>query len=65
MRIPEHTIVTTLCNVHEGGIVVPVGQDGTIVHVYPSGYEVEFPDIADNPEVVHCPEGSIKPKAGT
>lgn len=59
-RIPEHTVVKTVTPVREDHTLIPVGSQGTIVHVHPSGYEVEFPLGDDGSLVIYCPEDSIK-----
>ena len=72
-RLAEHSIVITTKYVTEGGSMMPLQSPGTIVHVHPSGYEVEFPlrskafkletgiDCPDS-VVIYCPEDSIKLK---
>lgn len=60
-QLPEHTIVEATCNIHEGDTVILAGSTGTIVHLHPKGYEVEFQE-RDNSDVVYCPEDSVKEK---
>ena len=62
-RIPEHTIVKLLSPVKTAKTLVPIGSQGTIVHVYPEGYEVEFPSGGSS-QVIYCPEGSVVTKKG-
>jgi preprotein translocase subunit YajC len=60
-QLSEHSVVEAISNIHEGDTVILAGSIGTIVHLHPKGYEVEFQGN-DTSEVVYCSEDSIKLK---
>jgi len=60
-QLPEHAVVEAIQNIHEGDTVILAGSIGTIVHLHPKGYEVEFQEVGTS-EVVYCSPDSIKLK---
>ena len=60
-QLPEHAVVEAICHIHEGDTTILAGSVGTIVHLYPKGYEVEFQGN-DTSEVVYCSPDTIKLK---
>jgi hypothetical protein len=57
----EHEVIETTMNIFRDGHYIPENSSGVVVHVYKEGeaYEVEFPNIKNNP-VILCNDNEIE-----